>query len=114
LTRSGPENDEEGSRHACANNHDMAKHEVGLEIAHTTSLGRVDIKIPVRANGDYLGSLNISKGGIDWVVGRTAKYGRYSLRWEAFDALMQEHVREQPLRKAGRRAPRKRASDHSG
>ena len=88
----------------------MAKHEVGLEIAHTTALGRVDIKIPVRANGRYLGSLNISKGGIDWVVARTAKFGRYSLRWEAFDALMQDQVREQPLRAPGRRAPRKRES----
>jgi hypothetical protein len=92
----------------------MAKHEVGLEIAQMTSLGRVDIKIPVRANGRYVGSLNISKGGIDWVVGRTAKYGRYSLRWEAFDALMQEHVREQPLRTPGRRAPRKRRPKTSG
>jgi hypothetical protein len=86
----------------------VAKHEVGLEIAHTTSLGRVDIKIPVRSNGTYLGSLHISKGGIDWVVARTAKYGRYSLRWEAFDALMKEHVRERPLRTTGPRAPRKR------
>jgi hypothetical protein len=88
----------------------MPKHEVGLEIAHITSLGRVDIKIPVRSNGNYLGSLHISKGTIDWVVARTAKWGRYSLRWEDFDALMKEHVAERPLTTTGSRAPRKRSA----
>lgn len=86
----------------------MAKHEVGLEIAHTTSLGHVDIKIPVRSDGQYLGSLHISKGGIDWVVARTTKYGRYSLRWETFDRLMKKHVTEKTLRMPGPRAPRPR------
>ena len=53
----------------------MAKHEVGLEIAQLTSIGRVDIKVPVRSNGKYLGSLHISRGSIDWVVGRATTYG---------------------------------------
>jgi hypothetical protein len=88
----------------------MAKHEVGLEIPHVTSLGKVDIRIPVRSNGQYLGSVHISKGTIDWVVARTAKYGRYSLRWEDFDALMKKHVTERPLTTTGTRAPRKRST----
>jgi len=73
-----------------------------------TSIGRVDIKVPVRSNGKYLGSLHISRGSIDWVVGRATTYGHHSLSWEKFDELMRAEAPEQPLKTPGRRAPRKR------
>ena len=88
----------------------MPKHEVGLQIDQLTFLGKVDIKIPVRSDGEYLGSLHISKGSLDWVAGRSTKYGRYRLSWERF-AEMMEGGTARPLTTRGRRAPRKRRSD---
>ncbi len=86
----------------------VAKHEVGLQIDQLTALGKIDIKIPVRSDDEYLGSLHISKGSIDWVAGRSTKYGRYSLSWESF-AEMMEALPARPLTTKGRRAPRKRS-----
>jgi hypothetical protein len=87
----------------------MAKHEVGLEIDQLTFLGKVDIRIHVRSDGEYLGSLHISKGSLDWVAGRSTKYGRYRVGWERF-AEMMESLTAKPLTTTGRRAPRKRQS----
>jgi hypothetical protein len=86
----------------------MAKHEVSLQINHLTSIGKIDITIPVRSNGRYLGSLEISKGSVDWVAGRAAKHGRYSVSCETFAELMMKDRTPKPIGKPGRRAPRKR------
>jgi hypothetical protein len=67
----------------------MAKHEVGLQIDQLTFLGKVDIRIPVRSDGEYLGSLHISKGSLDWVAGRSTKYARYRISWEKFAEMME-------------------------
>jgi hypothetical protein len=87
----------------------MPKHEVGLQIDQLTSVGKVDIKIPVRSNGRYLGSLHISKGTLDWVTGRSTKYARYSISWETFAEMMEKRT-PKPIATRGRRAPRKRAA----
>jgi hypothetical protein len=87
----------------------MAKHEVGLEIDQLTFLGKVDIRIHVRSDGEYLGSLHISKGSVDWVAGRSTKYGRYRVSWERFAEMMESRT-PKPLTTRGRRAPRKRQS----
>jgi hypothetical protein len=85
----------------------MPKHEVGLQIDQLTFLGKVDIRIHVRSDDEYLGSLHISKGSLDWVAGRSTKYGRYRAGWERF-AEMMESLPPKPLTTTGRRAPRKR------
>jgi hypothetical protein len=85
----------------------MPKHEVGLQIDQLTFLGKVDIKIHVRSDDEYLGTLHISKGSLDWVAGRSTKYGRYRAGWERF-AEMMESLPAKPLTTTGRRAPRKR------
>jgi len=77
----------------------MAKHEVSLQINHLTSIGKIDITIPVRSNGRYLGSLEISKGSVDWVTGRATKHGRYSVRWEKFAEMMMEDRTPKPIGK---------------
>ena len=84
----------------------MPKHEVGLQIDQLTFLGKVDIRIHVRSDDEYLGSLHISKGSLDWISGRSTKYGRYRASWERF-AEMMESLPAKPLT-TGRRAPRKR------
>ena len=84
----------------------MPSHEVGLQVDGLRFLGKVDIKIPVRSDGKYLGSLHISKGSIDWVEDRSTVYARHSLSWEAF-AKMMEQLPPKPLKTSGRRAPRK-------
>jgi hypothetical protein len=85
----------------------MPKHEVGLEIGEIHAVGRVDIKIHVRSDDEYLGSLQISRGTIDWVAGRSTKYGRYSVSWEKFADWMEDRA-PKPIGTRGRRAPRKR------
>jgi hypothetical protein len=85
----------------------MPKHEVGLQIDQLTSVGKVDIKIPVRSDGEYLGSLYISKGSLDWVADISTKYARYSISWEKFAEMMESRT-PRPIATKGRRAPRKR------
>jgi hypothetical protein len=85
----------------------LPKHEVGLQIDQLTSIGKIDIKIPVRSDGEYLGSLHISKGSLDWVAGRSTKYARYSISWEKFAEMMEQRT-PKPIATKGRRAPRKR------
>jgi hypothetical protein len=91
----------------------MPKHEVGLQIDQLTFLGKVDIRIHVRSDDEYLGSLHISKGSLDWVAGRSTKYGRYRISWERFAELMESRT-PKPLTTKGRRAPRKRQSSRTG
>lgn len=85
----------------------MAKHDVGLEVGEIHALDRVDIKIHVRSDGEYLGSLHISRGSIDWVAGSSRKYGRYRISWEKFADWMETGI-SKPIGTSGRRAPRKR------
>jgi hypothetical protein len=90
----------------------MPKHEVGLQIDQLTFLGKVDIRIHVRSDDEYLGTLHISKGSLDWVAGRSTKYGRYTISWERFAELMESRT-PKPLTTKGRRAPRKRQSSRA-
>jgi len=85
----------------------MPKHEVGLQIDQLTSVGKMDIKIPVRSDGEYRGSLHVSKGSLDWVADRSTKYARYSISWEKFAEIMEQRT-PKPLATKGRRALRKR------
>lgn len=44
----------------------MAAHVASLEVSHAIPIGNVDIKLPVRKGTKLLGTLTISKGGVDW------------------------------------------------
>jgi len=43
----------------------MPTHEVGLHIPANIWLAKLDIEIPVRSDGEYLGRLHISQGSVD-------------------------------------------------
>ena len=66
---------------------DMAKHEVGLRIAHDIPVGNVDVELPIKADGAPLGRIRVSRGGVDWLPSPKSKK-RYSLTWAKFDDLM--------------------------
>jgi hypothetical protein len=64
----------------------MATHAVALKIAHEIALGKVDITLPVRKGPDLLGTLTISKGGVDWKKAHARK--SVSLTWTQFADIM--------------------------
>jgi hypothetical protein len=80
----------------------MARHEVGLDIRPTIWLSKVDIEIPVRSDGRFIGSLHISQGSIDWIPAKQSHGRRVS--WESFSEIMAQHGRRVRAR-PGRRAP---------
>jgi hypothetical protein len=81
----------------------MPRHEVGLHIPANIWLAKLDIEIPVRSDGVYLGRLHISQGSVDWIAGRQQRGRRLS--WERFAELMD--VEGRPFKApAGRKAPR--------
>jgi hypothetical protein len=71
----------------------MAKHEVGLKIAHDIPVGNVDVEMPIKRDGAPLGRIRVSRGGVDWMPSPKSKAG-YTLIWVAFDKLMKEHGQE--------------------
>jgi hypothetical protein len=82
--------------------HAVPRHEVGLEVRPTIWLSKVDIEIPVRSNGEYIGRLHVSQGSVDWIPAHKL-YGR-RLGWEKFGELMSTNGRRIRAR-PGRRAP---------
>ena len=50
-----------------------------------------DIEVEVRADGDLLGRLRISRGTIDWIPAH--KQGAHRLRWRRFAELIEDNVR---------------------
>jgi hypothetical protein len=64
----------------------VATHAVGLKIAHEIPLGKVDITLPVKRGNALLGTVTISRGGIDWK--RAHARQSKSLTWKEFADLM--------------------------
>jgi hypothetical protein len=64
----------------------MPTHEVGLYVPDTIWLSKVDIEIPVRSDGEYIGRLHISQGSVDW-IGARQQHG-HRLSWEKFAEVM--------------------------
>lgn len=73
----------------------MPIHTVGLNIKHGIKVQKVDVELPVTADGRKLGTVRISKGGIDWVPAYS-KTGGFALGWKRFDRLMRENGRAKP------------------
>lgn len=70
----------------------MARHTVGLNIKHGITVQKVDVELPVTADGRLLGTVRISKGGIDWVPAYSRTAG-FALGWKRFDKLMRDNGR---------------------
>lgn len=68
----------------------MAKHDVSLQISHEIPIGNKDVEFTVFADSKPLGRIQISRGSIDWIPSPNSKSG-FSVSWEEFAALMEEH-----------------------
>jgi hypothetical protein len=64
----------------------MAVHKVGLKVPQEIELGKVDITLPVRRGGSLLGTLTISRGGVDWK--KAHAHSSVSVTWTKFAELM--------------------------
>lgn len=66
----------------------MARHEVEMAIPTTKIVLHADVVFEIRGDGDKLGDLHVSQGGIDWYP-RSSQIPS-TLTWEQFDRIMEE------------------------
>ena len=66
----------------------MAVHQVDITLPKR-ELGRADAIFDVKADGEVVGALHVSRGAVVWFPSG-ATYG-YKLGWAKFDELMQEN-----------------------
>jgi hypothetical protein len=66
----------------------MAVHHVDMTLP-TREIGRADAIFEVKADGETLGALHISRGAVVWFPSGTT-YG-YKVGWTKFDEIMQQH-----------------------
>jgi hypothetical protein len=64
----------------------MATHDVSLQVSHAIPIGKVDIEIPVRKSARLLGTLTVSRGGLDWKKAHARK--SVSVTWTQFAKMM--------------------------
>lgn len=64
----------------------MAVHDVSLQVSHPIPIGKVDIEIPVRKGGRLLGTLTVSRGGLDWKKAFARQ--SVSVTWTQFAKMM--------------------------
>lgn len=64
----------------------MAKHDIEVEIP-TQTVKNKDVKVGVRSDGQKWGTVQISKGSIDWKPSPNSKR-LYRMSWEKFDEIM--------------------------
>lgn len=66
----------------------MPQHEVKMTVPATTQVVNADVTFVVAADGRRLGTLQISKGSIDWKP--AGAQHSHSATWEEFDRWMRE------------------------
>jgi hypothetical protein len=67
----------------------MAQHEVRLTKLGRLEIGSTDVRFSIGSDKDgKLGTLLISKGGIEW---RPYKKQKRNLSWEKFDSIIRDH-----------------------
>jgi hypothetical protein len=67
----------------------MAQHTVKLTRTPEYELGSADVRFVIETDeGGRLGTLLVSKGGIEW---RPYKKQKRPLDWERFDRIIREH-----------------------
>lgn len=76
----------------------MPAHDIEMQVP-AQMIKNADATITIRADGEILGRLKVSRGSVDWIPGRAVRYG-YRMRWEAFDALMRADGKQFEVRSA--------------
>jgi hypothetical protein len=64
----------------------MATHDVTMNLSHPITVMNVDVEFEVRSDGELLGKVQISRGGIDWMP---FKSHPRAATWEQFAAWME-------------------------
>ena len=64
----------------------MPAHEVTMNLSHPITVKNVDVEFEVRSDGELMGKVQISKGGIDWTP---FKSHPRTASWEQFAAWME-------------------------
>jgi hypothetical protein len=72
-------------------NFNMA-HTINMQMPKTP-VNISDVEFRIKQDGKLLGTLNISKGNLEWVPAGHSKR-KFKVRWGTFDALMRQHGRE--------------------
>ena len=66
----------------------MPKHDVEMSIPTSKVVLHADVVFEVRSDGEKLGELRVSQGGVDWLPGNAKNSAK--LTWERFNRLMEE------------------------
>lgn len=85
----------------------MANRKVSLKVASPIEVGNVDVQFAISDGHGLIGTVTVSKGGIDW-RGR-GKQSKQSASWDRFAELMTGGVTPKTTTRAPR-TPRKAAS----
>jgi hypothetical protein len=64
----------------------MATHEVTMNLSQPITVKNVDVEFEVRSDGELMGKVQISRGGIDWMP---FKSHPRAATWEQFAAWME-------------------------
>ena len=77
----------------------MATHDVTMNLSHPITVMNVDVEFEVRSDGELMGKVQISRGGIDWMP---FKSHPWAATWEQFAAWMEgtasaHAIRRQPM-----------------
>jgi hypothetical protein len=64
----------------------MATHDVTMNLSHPITVMNVDVEFEVRSDGELMGKVQISRGGIDWMP---FKSHPRAATWEQFAAWME-------------------------
>jgi hypothetical protein len=66
----------------------MAQHSVQIDQVPSVEILHKDLEITVKSDGELLGRLTISKGGVGWYPANAQLERHYN--WERFDRLVRE------------------------
>ena len=79
----------------------MPAHDVTMNLSHPITVKNVDVEFEVRSDGELMGKVQISKGGIDWTPfkshPRTSTWGAVRLL-DGGERLVQRHTIGFPAR----------------
>jgi hypothetical protein len=64
----------------------MPAHDVTMNLSHPITVKNVDVEFEIRSDGELMGKVQISKGGIDWTP---FKSHARAATWEQFAAWME-------------------------
>ncbi|HWX53906.1 MAG TPA: hypothetical protein VN176_04870 [Verrucomicrobiae bacterium] len=71
----------------------MAEHSVTLRIPNNVDVVNRDIEFRVTQDGNFFGTLKISKGSLDWKPGKNQKDRPFRVYWHEFDDFARDKRR---------------------